>query len=111
MDSKSTLKIVASECGIDDEDKFNKWYNEVHIPLLLKYRGITRVGRYKQLDDNKEHPKYLAFYEFESKEAMDAFEDSPEFATAMKDMDKAGKNSGFEIKWVVAYEPIKTWEK
>lgn len=111
MDSKYTLKIIASECRIEDEGKFNKWYNEVHIPLLFKYQGIKRAGRYRQLDDNKEHPKYLALYEFESKEAMDAFESSPEFAAAMKDMDETGENSGFELKWVVAYEPIKTWER
>ena len=34
------LNIVGTECVAKDEAKFNKWYNEVHIPMLLKYKGL-----------------------------------------------------------------------
>ena len=93
------------------EEKFNKWYNEVHIPMILKYKGVKRASRYKQLGDNKESPKYLAFYEFENKEAMDALHDSPEFAAAGEEMNETWKDGGFELKWVTPYEHIQTWEQ
>ena len=29
------------------EEEFNKWYNEVHVPMLLTIKGLTGVTRYK----------------------------------------------------------------
>jgi uncharacterized protein (TIGR02118 family) len=109
--SKSVFNIVATECRPEDEAKFNKWYNEVHIPLILKYKGIKRAGRYRQLGDNKEQPKYLAFYEFESKEALEAHQSSLELAAALDEMKETWKDRPFEIKWMAPYEPIQTWER
>jgi uncharacterized protein (DUF1330 family) len=108
--AESIVNIVASECT-GDEAKFNKWYNEVHIPMLLKFKGLKRASRYKQLGENKEQATYLAFYEFENKDALDALHASPEFAAAMEEMKETWKDGGFESKWVVPYEHIKTWER
>ena len=107
---ESVVNIVASECT-GDEAKFNKWYNEVHIPLLLKFKGLKGASRYKQLGENKEQATYLAFYEFENKEALDALHQSPEFAVAMEDMKETWKDGGFELKWAAPYERVKTWER
>jgi uncharacterized protein (TIGR02118 family) len=111
MESKAIINIVASECHPEEEERFNKWYNEVHVPLLFKYKGMKRVTRCRRFDENKERPKYLALYEFESKEAMDTFENSPERAAAMEEMEETWKDEGLEIKWVAPYKLIKTWER
>ena len=111
MGSESILNIVATECRPEYEEKFNKWYNEVHIPLMLKYKGIKKVSRYQQKGENKECPTYLAFYEFESKEALAAHSDSPELAAALEEMQETWKDGGFDVKWLAQYEPIKTWER
>ena len=111
MGSNLILNIVATECPTKNEEKFNKWYNEVHIPLLFKFKGMKKVSRYKRLGENKECPRYLAFYEFESKEALAAYPDSPELAAAMQEMQETWKGGGFDIKWRAQYEPIKTWER
>ena len=111
MGSESILNIVATECRPEDEKKFNKWYNEVHIPLLFKYKGIKKVRRYQKIGGTEEITKYLAFYEFESKEDLDALHKSPEFATAIEEMQDTWKGGGFDIKWAAQYEPIKTWER
>lgn len=111
MGSESILNIVATECHPEDEAKFNKWYNEVHIPLILKFKGIKKAARYHQIGENKEYPTYLAIYEYESKEALAAHPDSPELAAALKEMNETWKDRMFEIKWMIPYESIKTWER
>jgi uncharacterized protein (DUF1330 family) len=111
MDRNAILEIAATGCRPEDEDKYNKWYNEVHIPMILKYKGIKRAGRYKRVGNDEKHSKYLALYEFESKEAVENFHNSPELAEAMKELEQTWKNGGIELKWVVSYEPIKIWER
>ncbi len=105
------LNIIATECPAENEAKFNEWYNEVHIPLLFKFKGMKKVTRYQLVGESKDQARYLALYEYESKEAMDAFAKSPEFAAAMEEMQGTWKGGGFDIKWRASYEPIKTWER
>ena len=105
------LNIVSTECSPKNDARFNKWYDEVHIPMLLKYRGIKKVTRYRMLDDKDKKPKYLAIYEYDDKTAMDAFPQSPEFKDAIDEMNGTWKDNMFELKWAANYEPIKTWER
>ena len=111
MSSNQVVNIVATECRAEEEVRFNKWYNEIHIPLLFKFRGMKKVTRYKRLNDKREHTTYLALYEFESKEALADFIESPERKAAIEEMKESWKDEGFEIKWAVPYEEIKTWER
>jgi hypothetical protein len=105
------LNIMATECPSEDDAKFNKWYNEVHIPLLFKYRGLKKVTRYELMGNNGgQGAKYLAIYEYENKDEMNAFPKSPEFKTAIDEMNETWKGVMF-VKWAANYEPIKTWEK
>ncbi len=104
------LNIVGTECP-KDEAKFNKWYNEVHIPLLFKYKGLKKVTRYQLMGEGRGGAKYLAIYEYDDKTAMDAFPQSPEFKTAIDEMNGTWKDNMFELKWAANYEPIKTWEQ
>ena len=111
MEKKHVLHIAASECRPDVEEKFNKWYNEVHIPSVMKYKGCVRAARYRRLDEKTEWPKYLALYEYESKEAADGFESSPEFAAGWEELQETWKDGGLDLKWMMAYEQIEAWEK
>jgi uncharacterized protein (TIGR02118 family) len=105
------MNIVATGCPAAYEAKFNKWYNEVHIPLLFKYKGMKRVTRYRLVGESQGQAKYLACYEYESREALEAFPKSPEFAAAMEEMQGTWKGEIIEIKWNAVYEPIRTWER
>ena len=105
------LNIVSTECAPEDDAKFNKWYNEVHIPMLFKYKGIKKVTRYRMMDEKDKKPKYLAIYEYDNKEALNALPQSPEFKAAIEEMQETWKDKMFDIKWVADYEPIKTWER
>jgi len=105
------INIVATESTPEVEAKFNKWYNEVHVPLLFKYKGMKKVTRYKMLHKTDEFPTYICIYEFGSPAEYQAYAGSKELAEARAEMNETWAKGGWEIKWRVQYEEMKTWEK
>ena len=57
------LLMVWSEVPADQEEEYNRWYDEEHIGDLLAVPGFLNGGRYQAV---KGGPKYLACYEVES---------------------------------------------
>ena len=110
MPDSNVVLIVATQTNPETEDKYNQWYNDIHIPMLLKYEGLKKASRYRVMGDNKEQAKYLAFYEFKSEEAMSAMNSSPEFAAAMEEMQGSWPDGGIDIVWMANYSLIKAWE-
>jgi antibiotic biosynthesis monooxygenase (ABM) superfamily enzyme len=104
------LNIVATECAAKNDARFNEWYNEVHIPLLMKYKGIKKVTRYKMLNGKTKKPKYIAIYEFDTKQDLDGLPASREFKAAIEEMQETWKGETFDIKWAVSCEPLGSWE-
>ena len=47
------------------EETYNSWYNEVHVPDLLAVPGVVKARRYKTLHSNTKWP-YVATYELET---------------------------------------------
>ena len=111
MGNKPIINVVATQCQPEDEEKFNKWYDEIHIPMLLKFKGITEVTRYKIISESEEYPKYLTIYEFENQNTFEVFQTSSELAAVREEMNKTWKDKGFETKWRVQYELTKTWRR
>jgi uncharacterized protein (TIGR02118 family) len=98
MTKEPILYIVATETTPDKEEKFNKWYDEIHVPMLLGYKGIKKATRYKIANDmgeNKGQATYLACYEFENEEAFNGYLKSPALEAALKDTDNTWKDGGF----------------
>jgi hypothetical protein len=111
MPEEYVLTIVGTECVPGNEARFNKWYNEVHVPMLFKYKGIKKVTRYELSGEAPGQCRFLALYEFENKKAFEGFRNSKEFAEAMKEMQGTWKGGGFDLKWTAVYEPKKTWTR
>jgi uncharacterized protein (TIGR02118 family) len=105
------INIVATECPPEVEAKFNKWYNEVHIPMLMKYAGIKKVTRYKTIEQPGAKQKWLAIYEYDNKEDLNGMMSSPAFKAVREEMDATWKDQTFEVKGALAAEPIKTFER
>ncbi len=110
MPDSKVLQIVATSCKADMEDKFNQWYNDIHIPMLMKYDGLKKASRYQLMGESNDHSKYLAFYEYENEKAQTDFSISPEFAAAMEEMQGSWKDGGIDVKWMANYKLIKAWE-
>jgi len=106
MADKQIIFIVGTQCQVKDEAKFNKWYDEVHIPMLMKSGKVMGVSRYKVVGKPGEALRYIAIYKFASMKDFEAFEASPELAAARKEMQETwGSNA--EVTSRVQYELVK----
>ena len=47
------------------DEEYNAWYDEEHIPYLIKVPGVLRARRFRAIEGE---PGYLALYELESPE-------------------------------------------
>jgi hypothetical protein len=64
MDSKKhIILIMRIDVEREMEEEFNRWYNEEHIPALLKVPGVLWARR--AINTGK-GPKYIALYEHEN---------------------------------------------
>ena len=86
MARKSVLNIVTTQCEPYQEERFNKWYNDVHVPMVLRFGRIEQAARYKVISEKAGWPRYVAIYKFPSREDFEAFEQSPELAAALEEM-------------------------
>jgi heme-degrading monooxygenase HmoA len=106
------VNMIASKCRPQDEERFIKWWAEVHIPLLLKFKGLKSVTRYKLATDDKNAAPYIAIQEFSTQADMEAFEKSPELATAREEMKKAWPDSdSWKIIWRATYEKLDSFAR
>ena len=75
--SDRPLSIVTVDVDPAHEEEWNRWYDDSHVPNLLKVPGYLMSGRFRAVDYAASAgfnvgPKYLALYECESEEAIAA---------------------------------------
>jgi antibiotic biosynthesis monooxygenase (ABM) superfamily enzyme len=71
----TVLFVVKASITPEQEEAFNRWYNEEHCPQLLQFRGAVSARRYKAIL-GEDHYQYMAVYEFESEATFQRFLDS-----------------------------------
>ncbi len=103
------INMVLVDCQPEIEQQYNRWYNEVHIPLIMQYSGIVETTRYQLLKGPENQARYLTIYEFKDQQAMDAFPLSPEFRVVDAELHSSWKGSEFTIKAAAQYALIKKW--
>jgi antibiotic biosynthesis monooxygenase (ABM) superfamily enzyme len=116
MTSKTVIWTVGIQCRAEDEVKFNSWYDDIHVPMLLQGDCVKKVTRFK-IADHAYHvgamtqtcPNYLTIYEFESQEKFDAWMNSPARAEAGDDKVKTWGDNGYELKWASLYQLTNAW--
>ncbi len=75
------LLIVMAKISPEKEEAFNRWYNEVHLPMVLeRVPGVLSGRRYKIQEERTLTEganfkidtayQYMAIYEFENFEVM-----------------------------------------
>jgi len=69
MPAKKGTGLLMVWCDVpeDQEDEFNRWYNEEHIAEILTVPGVLDAARYEAV---KGGPKHLACYELENPSAV-----------------------------------------
>ena len=112
MPAHKIMQIVASESTPEKEKDFNKWYSDIHLPMLFGYEGVKHASRYLLIgDDDKNNAKFLAVYEFDSMKDMEAFPESKAFKNAIDDFEENHESLGFKMRWVAAYELVSELER
>ena len=66
------LYVVRATITAEREAAFNKWYNEEHLPQVLRYNGAVSGRRYRK-DVGEDRYQYMAVYEFASEEVLQRF--------------------------------------
>ena len=112
MTQNPFMWIVGTRCAPELDDEFNKWYDEVHIPMLMKGGHISAVTRYKLSSDVESNQSpYLAIYEVKDVEAFKGWQTSDTRAGAGKEMQGTWGGRDMELTSKAFYEPLRRWSR
>ncbi len=123
MDNQRIIRVLRTVCHPDDEEKFNKWYDEVHVPQVLKHPACLAATRCKVMNSEGEFPEYITIYEFANKQAFEEYEkvrSSPEWKAELAktwgrdpnvEIPAGSKQRGFSVKSNINCQLLKTWRK
>ena len=92
------------------ETEFDAWYDNTHVPWLMKTGTISQSVRYRITRPNKDYPFYLAVYYFDNQKKYETFLDHPERVAAIKELDEHWPN-GIGRMWWVQYKMMRDWKK
>lgn len=116
MTQQSVIWTVGLQCKPEDEAKFNAWYDDVHVPMLLKGDLVKKATRFRLADETYHvgtevatSAKYLTIYEFDSAETFNAWMTSPARDEAGADKATTWGDGGYEVKLASRYDLINAW--
>ncbi len=102
---------------------FNKWGQEVFIPLIMRLPGLKEYTRYQLIEVEStglsdfyrtkrsvEYPPYLSILTFENIKAFENYEKSLELA-AFKSSLYTPFPLGLNYQWYVQYRLMRSWRK
>jgi len=81
------LFVVRATIAREREARFNKWYNEEHLPQVLRYNGAISGRRYRRTTGEDKY-EYMAVYEFASEEVLRKFLHSDALTELRAEYDK-----------------------
>jgi hypothetical protein len=58
----TVLFVVKATIASSREEAFNRWYDETHVPDVLKFPGVVSARRYRALEGEDTY-QYMAVYE------------------------------------------------
>ncbi|MFN3746165.1 MAG: DUF4286 family protein [Hyphomicrobiaceae bacterium] len=82
-----TLFMVRATITKEQEAAFNKWYDEEHVPQVLRYNGAVSGRRYKRIMGEDKYD-YMALYEFKNEETFRQFQESGHLRELRAEYDK-----------------------
>ncbi|MBI4287099.1 MAG: DUF4286 family protein [Chloroflexi bacterium] len=105
-EKRLVLYLVGANCNDPaQESEFNRWYNEVHIPEVLRLPGFVSARRYEIIKPREGYPKYMAVYEMQDEAAYNAFQ---EYMRKARKGEAPAFTAGpeFAVPWTAGYKPI-----
>jgi hypothetical protein len=74
-----TIFKVRATITKEQEAAFNKWYDEEHVPQVLRYNGAVSGKRYKRIMGEDKYD-YMAIYEFKDERGVTIVTNDPRLA-------------------------------
>jgi hypothetical protein len=111
MKNRSIMHVVGTECPPERQEEFDRWYNETHIPDVLKFKKLRGVIRMKNLHPGTEYPVFLTIYQFDNEKDYEEYIQSPERAAAGGEWMRVQRELGATRKWSVQYEVTRSWQQ
>jgi len=116
MSNQAVIWMVGINCKAEDEEKFNAWYDDVHVPMLLKGDFVKKVTRFKLADETyhvgaatQPCPTYLTIYEFDNQAKFEAWMNSEARIEAGVDKEKTWSESAYDVQWATRYNLTNAW--
>lgn len=116
MKDQTVIWLVGINCTPENESKFNTWYNDIHVPMLLKGDCVKKVTRFKLADETyhvgtttQECATYLTIYEFENQARFDAWMNGASRTEAGDDKTRTWGESAYDVQWATRYNLTNTW--
>lgn len=72
---------------------------------------MRKAACYKRVGDDDKYPDYISILEFDNLKALEEYGTNPELAAAVEERKNSWPSGGYERKWRVQYELIKSWGK
>ncbi len=82
----TVLFIVKATIPKDQEEAFNRWYNEDHCPRFLRYPGAVSAHRYRAIMGEDTY-QYIAVYEVQDEPTFRALMESDHMRDLKADYD------------------------
>lgn len=116
MSDKTVIWVVGINCHADIEAKFNSWYDDVHVPMLLKGDFVKKVTRFKLAQETyhvgaETQPcaTYLTIYEFEDQARFDGWMSSEARNEAGDDKTSTWGDQVYDVQWATRYNLTNAW--
>lgn len=74
----TVLFVVKATIRKDQEEAFNRWYNNVHVPEFLRFNGAVSARRYKAIMGEDKY-QYMAVYELKDEATFQQLMESDYF--------------------------------
>jgi hypothetical protein len=82
----TVLFVVKATIRKEQEDAFNRWYNEEHCPQVLQYRGVVSARRYRAILGEDTY-QYMAVYEVQDEPTFRRLMESDHMKTLRAEYD------------------------
>lgn len=72
------MYVVRIRIPVREEEDWNKWHNEEHVPAVLEQPGFVQVRKFKSLSNSNKESEYFVLYELQNQAAYDKYVKSAE---------------------------------
>lgn len=111
MTSNPVIWTVGLQCLPEDDAAFNAWYDDAHVPMLLKGGLVAKVTRYQLASQTYDVapsamtcPTYQTIYEFDDEASFESWMRGDDRAAAGEDKAKTWSGRPYDVIWAARYD-------